>query len=133
MTTLTALVEKVYEEAVRPLAPAEQRRLAEYILAKCQACPADSWPPGDLPSEGDSTDAFLARLDRAFPGTRPATKHKRDIQITPVPLLSGRDLMEILSDVRDDRDYLRRRELHSATLAWRWFRPRGLGSLAAST
>ena len=105
MTTLTALVEKVYDEAVRPLAPAEQRRLAEHILAKCQEASAAEWRP--VRQEGTTSDEdLIARLARAFPGLRPATKTLSGIEadFTPTTIPAGVDLVAMLIEDRQDRD-----------------------------
>lgn len=48
----------------------------------------------------------LAGIENSFPGSRPATKHMRDVHIERIPLASGIDVLNVLREVRDDRDLL---------------------------
>ena len=51
-------------------------------------------------------DPLIETLRRAFPAMRPATKRMRDIHIERVSLSDGTDILDVLREVRDDRDLL---------------------------
>jgi len=48
----------------------------------------------------------MAAIDRAFPGANRPAKHLRDIRIERVPLAPGPDVVDVLREIRDDRDLL---------------------------
>ncbi len=76
------------------------------VLARVQAgervlIASDGEPVAELsPCDGQTV------LERVFPGTQPATRHMRDIHIDRVPLSPGPNIVEVLREVRDDRDLL---------------------------
>lgn len=49
----------------------------------------------------------LAALAAALPGVRMPTRHLRDIPLQRVPVAQGTDVVEVLREIRDDRDFLR--------------------------
>ena len=44
--------------------------------------------------------------ERAFPGMKRPTKRMSDVRIERVPLSDGSDILDVLREVRDDRDLL---------------------------
>ena len=48
----------------------------------------------------------LAALTRALPGVPRPTKHLRDVRFVPIPVGPGRDVVDVLREVRDDRDFV---------------------------
>ena len=49
----------------------------------------------------------LAALAEALPGVRLPTKRLRDIHFERVPVVPGKNVVEVLREIRDDRDFLR--------------------------
>ena len=47
-----------------------------------------------------------AVLERTFPGMTAATRSPRDLRTDRVPLASGPDIVDVLLEVRNDRDLL---------------------------
>ena len=48
----------------------------------------------------------LGALTRALPGVPRPTKHLRDVRFAPIPVGPGPDVVDVLREVRDDRDFL---------------------------
>lgn len=48
----------------------------------------------------------LAALTRALPGVPRPTKHLRDVRFVPIPVGPGPDVVDVLREVRDDRDFV---------------------------
>jgi prevent-host-death family protein len=62
---------------------------------------------GDRPVAQLSPCDPLAALAVALPGVRLPTRHLRDIPVQRVPIAPGIDVVEVLREIRDDRDFLR--------------------------
>ena len=74
----------------------ERVRAGESVVIESDGAPAVQLSPCDP----------LARLEAAFPGMTRATKHMRDIHFERIPIAPGADVLEVLREVRDDRDLL---------------------------
>ena len=103
-TNVPEVVEQVYESAVCGLSSADQRILAEHILAKCNG---SAGPDFSLrPDETLSNDEVFVRLERAFPGLVRPSQRLSDLDFSPITLPNGVDAVAILIEDRQDRDYL---------------------------
>jgi prevent-host-death family protein len=82
-----------------------ERHLRE-VLARVQAgervlIERDGEPVAEL-----SPCDWKARLEKAFPGMKHATRHMRDIHIEPVRVPPAVDVVAMLIEDREDRDLL---------------------------
>ena len=80
-------------------------------LARIAPCTRDEAIEKDLPgtkrANDDDSDGVppLADWEKAL-GIRNATMHARDLHFERIPLAPGRDILEILDEVRGDSDVL---------------------------
>lgn len=82
-----------------------ERRLRE-VLSQVQAGDSvliarDGHPVAELAPCDEK-----ARVEKAFPGALRAAAQMREFRFERVPLTPGPDIVDVLRDVRDDRDLL---------------------------
>ena len=61
---------------------------------------------GDRPVAQLSPCDPLSTLAKALPAVRMPTKHLRDIHVERVPIAQGMDVLDVLREIRDDRDFV---------------------------